>query len=242
MGGWKQVLFSGDKYTDAEAVAAVATADDYVKNDADDEMAGRLEIDEIIIKNGRKLPQIQYWESTEFINIGGTGTWAQKINESVLSSGAVNGNRKYIYYGDYWVTPGTNDRHIRFSASVMSKDTCANKETWVVLLSGVTPSVTAYHLGFRIVNGDIYASNGNGVNGTQTDTGIKATQWANITFVAVYGTDNIKYYINGILKATHTTNRPAGITLNMHHSVKTTENVLKENSIFPGVIYWGEIT
>jgi hypothetical protein len=44
MAGWKQVLFSGDKYTDAEAVAAVATADDYVKNDADDETTGILTV------------------------------------------------------------------------------------------------------------------------------------------------------------------------------------------------------
>jgi hypothetical protein len=35
MAAWKELMLKDEKYTDAEAVSAVATADDYVKNDGD---------------------------------------------------------------------------------------------------------------------------------------------------------------------------------------------------------------
>jgi hypothetical protein len=35
MAEWKELQLKEDKYTDANAVAAVASADDYVKNDGD---------------------------------------------------------------------------------------------------------------------------------------------------------------------------------------------------------------
>lgn len=55
----------------------------------------------------------------------------------------------------------------------------------------------------------MYAQNANGTTATSTDvsSGITFTNWNTYEIVFNPGTD-IKFYINGILKATHTTNLP----------------------------------
>jgi len=71
------------------------------------------------------------------------------------------------------------------------------------------------HYGFRIVRGGngaevVYATNSNNTNQTQTD--ITATisfqpTYGNV-FTAIYENSCIKFYVNGVLGATHTTNLP----------------------------------
>jgi len=59
----------------------------------------------------------------------------------------------------------------------------------------------------------LYAQNANGTaTSTDVSSGITATQWNTYEIVFTPGT-NIKYYINGTLKATHTTNLPTSGTL-----------------------------
>lgn len=59
----------------------------------------------------------------------------------------------------------------------------------------------------------LYAQNANGSAATSTDisSGITATQWNTYEIIVTPGTD-IKFYVNGTLKATHTTNLPTSGT------------------------------
>ena len=72
-------------------------------------------------------------------------------------------------------------------------------------------SSTAAGVRFVNNNGVIYASNGNGSSNTNTnvDTGITDANWNVYEIVFNPGTD-AKFYINGTLVATHTTNLPTG--------------------------------
>lgn len=60
----------------------------------------------------------------------------------------------------------------------------------------------------------LYAQNANGTNATATDisSGVTITNWNTYEIVFTPGTD-IKFYVNGTLKATHTTNLPTSGTL-----------------------------
>jgi hypothetical protein len=75
-------------------------------------------------------------------------------------------------------------------------------------------TTTDRHYGFMVEDGTLYASNGNNTTQTRTDisSGITLTSWN--TYTAIFTTGvNCKFYVNGTLKATHTTNLPTtGIT------------------------------
>lgn len=72
-----------------------------------------------------------------------------------------------------------------------------------------------------ILNGStMYAQNANGSTATTTDvsSGITFTNWNTYEIVFTPGTD-IKFYINGVLKATHSTNLPSSGTLVLAYGV-----------------------
>ncbi len=101
---------------------------------------------------------------------------------------------------------------------------------------GITGGVTTFpadgvltaseHIGFIIDDTTLYSSNCDQAGGTQTKTditsGITLTNWNTYRFVFDTGTD-IKFYVNDVLEATHTTNLPSGapspiIFIGMNHA------------------------
>jgi hypothetical protein len=71
-------------------------------------------------------------------------------------------------------------------------------------------TATDEHMGFYVQDGTLYASNGSGSAQTKTQiTGITITDVNAYRFIFDNGT-NIKFYVNEVLKATHTTNLPSG--------------------------------
>ena len=66
------------------------------------------------------------------------------------------------------------------------------------------------YAGFKIINGVLSAVNANGSTETATDisTGITLTNYNEYEVVVFLG--KVLFYVNGTLKATHTTNVPAG--------------------------------
>lgn len=133
-------------------------------------------------------------------------------------TGSVSWESFYLDYAESFY-------RLRYSCS-LNMDGTANSEIWVGFFSDTTtfPTTTSNHIGFRLLNGTLYASNGNGVNGTQTqiDTGLGA--WDERAVGFKYMADNIKYYLqnNSTEIATHTTNRPAITNLYYGIWVKTT--------------------
>jgi hypothetical protein len=74
-----------------------------------------------------------------------------------------------------------------------------------------TTTLTAKHMGFILRGTTLYATNGSGSAQTTTDvsSGITLTGHHSLRCVQNGSTD-IKFYINGVLVATHTTNLPSG--------------------------------
>lgn len=82
--------------------------------------------------------------------------------------------------------------------------------------------------------GTLYAQNSNGTTSTTTDisSGITRTNWNTYEFVLDPGV-NIKYYVNGTLVATHTTNLPTTGNLLLSFGLSTTTQYMLA---FPGVV------
>lgn len=78
------------------------------------------------------------------------------------------------------------------------------------------PSSTVRYYGFSINNGNITCGNANGTTATTTAAGtVTATETLSVLkMVITYGTD-VKFYKNGTLLATHTTNLPSATTYRM---------------------------
>lgn len=73
------------------------------------------------------------------------------------------------------------------------------------------PSDTDRHVGFKIINGRVWAVSSNTGTTAMTDTGVDlvGSVYTRLRFDYKSGT-NIRFYVNGVLKATHTTDLPTG--------------------------------
>jgi parallel beta-helix repeat protein len=88
------------------------------------------------------------------------------------------------------------------------------------------PSLTAKHVGWKIINGRIWATNADGTTETATDTGIDMLDSytiANLLIECTVTFSELKFYVDGVLKATHTTNIPDQPNVYIYMSIKNTE-------------------
>lgn len=90
---------------------------------------------------------------------------------------------------------------------------------------------TFRHVAFMIQDGTLYASNANGTTQTSTDisSGITVTTNHNFRIEFVSGT-NVKFYVDDVLEATHTTNLPAANsnTVSLSFGIRAQEAATKD--------------
>lgn len=86
------------------------------------------------------------------------------------------------------------------------------------------PSETVKHFGWKIIGADLYASNADGTTQKITDTGVNLVagdQRTRLRIVVNPGVD-IKFYVNDVLKVTHTDNLPDETRFYFHAHVRVT--------------------
>ncbi|MGE0126676.1 MAG: hypothetical protein AB7U82_01130 [Blastocatellales bacterium] len=89
--------------------------------------------------------------------------------------------------------------------------------------SNSTPPTTGHHFGFYTSSDAIYASNADGTTQKTTTTGVNINtgeQRTRLKAVVNPGTD-VKFYVNDVLKVTHTTNLPSAANYRLTVGVKT---------------------
>jgi len=168
---------------------------------------------------------------TDYITGTGAVTW-QAILDMLVSSGATTASIGSLYTGPMGAfSPLSTD--YPWGARIQMMTAATTAEAWVVARKyGVTPasfpSLTEAHIGWRLLNGDLFASNGDGTNGTQTDTGIDLSQYvtAELLIVGTGGT-SIAFYVDRVLKATHTTNLPTEWTYFCWLGIKNSNGVAR---------------
>ena len=98
------------------------------------------------------------------------------------------------------------------------------------VLTTIPVAASDKYWGFRIVDGDLYGINSNGTTETATDLSVAfGAGTANTSLRALVTATTVKFFYNGVLKATHTTNHP-GIVLayHPHLMVRTTTTAAKQ--------------
>jgi len=161
--------------------------------------------------------------------IDGAGTIEACGNLLLMTTGNVTNNDVVISHNyNYHIKPKTSVEHcIYLSQSITNVDayliTCHQKLT--------APPVVADndYWGFKISNGSIFAINCDDGSETSTDTGIDRAAATNYitTMKTFIDYSNIKFYVNGILKATHTTNIPSMGVAYPHLILRTKDDVAK---------------
>jgi hypothetical protein len=153
------------------------------------------------------------WQTAEQWTESNTGSASQTLSllGLLLQTGATSGSvakrrtsGNLIPPHDY--TPNAFSYSVHNNGIVQSASTI-----WAAVFRNTdSPGDTAVHIGWKIINGRIYATNANGSNQTITDTGdttFASDAWRlkRLNHVCE-ATGSIKFYIGDNLVATHTTN------------------------------------
>jgi hypothetical protein len=203
--------------------------------------------DDIIWRAGFPIDEVSLhvdWKTIDVWNFGGlgTGNWIG-LGSYELQTGAVNDRYKDIYtlIGDFYLYLKGELLWTKLQAATA----LATSEIFFGAIANTRalPIVwTEKHIGWKILNGQIWASNADGTTETATDTGVSiATQWDSAKLMILVTADNtVKFFVNDVLKATHTTNIPSGGNYNMEGYIKTTAAVDRRFRIYT-VNYLGKI-
>jgi hypothetical protein len=167
------------------------------------------------------------WTSLDGFIVGGdTGYDVQPMGTYVdLMTGAIGDYDAKLYTKSYWYSLLDTGKIITFEFPLMFLSSISLQIIWLRLTSDPTdpPSELCNHIGWKIVGADLYASNADGAAQTITDTTIDLVadyQRTRLKVVLNPGTD-CKFYVNDVLKVTHTTNLPDAADLLLHFHIRT---------------------
>jgi hypothetical protein len=166
------------------------------------------------VPTGSSIPQLGTPSGSAAITYNNTGL------QFATSTGALDGHEIYMDTQDS--TDGVFDRSPKFWCRAKLQNASASN-TWEFIMAyggrisngATTIDKTKKHIGFYFKNNngtkELWATNANGTTQTETNisSGLTLTDH-NTYFVELTSGTNAKFYVNGTLKATHTTNLPSG--------------------------------
>jgi hypothetical protein len=165
------------------------------------------------------------WSSLDGYVVGGDAGYAAEPYGAYVYLATANGapnDIAYLYsgYPPYgWVNLIETGKVVTVEFLINWLDSIVNQH--IYLCSFGNPfypptSEAADHFGWKIIGADLYATNADDTAETITDTGVNlVTGYQRTRLKMVFDPGhNIKFYVNDVLKATHTTNLPgtAGYT------------------------------
>lgn len=179
------------------------------------------------------------WESINGFTAShtNTGAFALGLLQGTPSTGATNNSRVCLYGNAALALIGYTPLLANFRTRINPSTVMTNCTVWLGLISNPTaPTATEHHAAFKIAEGVIYASCGNGTNGNLTSTGITAGQYTITDLYIKEKAGSIEYYVNGELKVTFTTNLPNdGINPKLTFYMINTTGANRSIALFP---YW----
>jgi hypothetical protein len=174
---------------------------------------------------------IDYMNSNIFTDsVSGTGNVSKLFHRIRANTGTtVNSNSAWYVTNRLYIIP--SDIYRRWSFKTTIQSVAYNTVTGLlddatayvgILSTFLNPLTTDNHIGFYINGGSLYASNGNGAAGTQTDTGIDVEGGLYYTLRVKIEETQILFYVDNVLVATHTTNLPSDVSYYYGLSIKNT--------------------
>jgi hypothetical protein len=219
----------------AETIGGVKTFSSIPVLPASDPTADNEAVRKAYVDNSffAKFREFIPWTSLDGFTVGGDAGYSvlPKGAYVALSTGTTSDYDAKLYTQDFWYGLLDTGKITTFEFPLMYLYTTSLQNIWLRLASVAVdpPYELTDHIGWKINGADLYASNADGAAQTITDTTIDVVQGYQRTRLKVVlnpGTD-CKFYVNDVLKVTHTTNLPDALNLLLHFHVRTLEAASK---------------
>jgi hypothetical protein len=133
------------------------------------------------------------------------------------------------------------DKNKRFKTRIYF-DTITNQEALIFIGSGFIGTYEPRHIGFKVMNAEIWGTVGDGTVESAIDTGIAYTAGSSHLLECIFiAGKSVAFYVDGILKGAVTSNLPIGTGGNVLNEIglnlMTNETVLKKMRISEWVSY-----
>ena len=169
-------------------------------------------------------------------SLAGTGSFSYGAMYGYPHTGATINSEVIMYSsGSFWLIPSSGF-FTGFKTRLDPVTTVTNLTIWMGILTNPTaPTATEAHCAFKILNGAIYASSGNGTNGELTDTGLTIAQYQTRDYDIKHFGTYFEFYVDGVLKATHSIYYPNTYSTKATFYMTNTAAEIKAAYLFP---YW----
>jgi len=174
------------------------------------------------------------WVSLDAFAVGGdTGYSVAAVGPSLnLRTSATADTDAFVNGSEMYRELAESGKAVMFEFSILYLSSITNQNIWLRFTREISdpPTETHSHFGWKIIGGDLYASNGDSTNQSITDTLVDLAadyQRTRLKIVFTLGTD-CKFYVNDVLKATHTTNLPTSTYYRLQLHIRTLENANKD--------------
>ena len=172
-----------------------------------------------------KFRDVIDWPSLEAYGLGGDAgyTIAPEGPHFVIATASTQNNSAWLSDGG-WLTILDAGKVITAEFILVQLEQVAAQNIWIEFNVNGTLSETGEHFGWKIINGDLYASNAAGGIQTISDTLVDLApggQRTRLKMVFIPGA-KILFYVNDVLKITHTTNLPVTSNFRFYAHVQTT--------------------
>jgi hypothetical protein len=182
------------------------------------------------------------WGSLDGLTVGGDTGYTVAVYSPALflRTGNVIDRDAYCYTQSdiiNWITEG---KELVIEFSILCLSSLLAQEIWLHInnVFATPPDPLVDHVGFEIINGDVFATNADGTTQKITDTGYNMTSANIVTRLkfTIKPEEYIKFYVNDILKVTHTENLPHTGIYELVFHVRTKANAQKP--IYIGRVYY----
>ena len=146
---------------------------------------------------------------TDYTDGTGAVTWTSFGQMNLTTGTTINSNAGIFTGPNVGLDPQQLNRIVSWRFQQGSNADVEIRLYTIYTGEATPPNDTCKHIGFKIIDGRIWATNGDGTTETATDTGVDLGAFAGTVLKVVGdGGSNIYYYVHDVLKATHTTNFP----------------------------------
>lgn len=173
------------------------------------------------------------WNSFDGFTTGGDAyAILPQGTDLAMNTGAVANNDAFIYSNGVFAVVNVVGKVFTVEIPLIYISSVTDVNVWLRLAGiwGDPPSEIEHHVGWKIIGADLYASNADGATQTITDTTVdivpSTNQRTTLKIVLNPGID-CKFYVNDVLKVTHTTNLPTDNNLYLHFHMRTLANTSK---------------
>jgi len=167
-----------------------------------------LDLHELLTVKSLPYMYMKMWDNIDGLTDGSSGgTYSLRVVSISLSTGDIINQYCSLYWPSITAVDTSDSRYYVRMSLAFDVSSVSDITAWFGFSTSYSaPSTTTVHAAFYVSGPNVYSSCGNGSAGTQNDIGdLSAYTYNNFYLRQTAGT-TFKFYMNGVLKDTITTN------------------------------------